>query len=70
MAYGETCFLRSTDTANWAGAEDKCKAAGGTKEAHLASCLTPAEMDFLSKKWPDKTDYFLGFYDKCAQLNP
>lgn len=69
MAYGQSCFLKKTDdTATWAEAEAKCATAGGSNNAHLASCITPDEMDFLSGKCAEKTDYWIGFRDRSVAL--
>ena len=63
-AYGEKCFIFSTDATNWWEAEEKCHQMSAN-EGHLASCFTEKEAHYLAHLTDDlgKVDYWVGLSD-------
>eukprot|EP00095_Tigriopus_kingsejongensis_P009271 maker-scaffold361_size196684-snap-gene-0.25 protein:Tk09271 transcript:maker-scaffold361_size196684-snap-gene-0.25-mRNA-1 annotation:"protein fam115c-like" len=51
ISFGESCFYLGRQELNWFDADKKCKEMGNS---HLASCLPPSEMAFLSAKVKDE----------------
>ena len=60
VKYGDSCFQFNTLKHTWVEAEETCRTTPG---AHLASCLTNEETEFLSTKSGWTTDTWIGLND-------
>ena len=63
IATKDACFKYSTDTAKWEDAEKKCAETPG---AHLASCITKDQSEFLTntRMWQHWKVYLTGITDQ------
>ena len=58
-AHNGACYIVRTDKTNWFEAEEQCAKEG----AHLASCLTNEETEFLASNIGWTTDTWIGLSD-------